>query len=282
MNRLHLSPALVFLILLGIQAEQPSIAADVLCDYKYAGGVPSELVAHAWWPSGFRPSPVTCYRGHIHGVIEKGDYEKVRAFYRANHPGLGSFSLDSPGGDVEEALKIGRLFRKYLLSVWARYGLAGKGTLPYHNNTQQLPCHATLPTGTCTCASACALVWLGGVARDGVVWLHRPRTDDQLFRKLPAAEASQVYRAALDTIVAYLREMEAPTPVIDAMISTGSAEVTLVNSSMYGLERVPSIAEWVDAVCGSFTEQECDRLIRLQLYYFDNKLPRTRPSFTRR
>jgi hypothetical protein len=47
MNRLHLSPALVFLILLGIQAEQPSIAADVLCDYKYAGGVPSELVAHA-------------------------------------------------------------------------------------------------------------------------------------------------------------------------------------------------------------------------------------------
>jgi hypothetical protein len=51
----------------------------------------------------------------LNGQISKGDYEKVATFFKAYHPD--QFVLNSPGGDVEEALKIGRLFRKYLIST---------------------------------------------------------------------------------------------------------------------------------------------------------------------
>ena len=115
MRRPHLSAALAFLTILlysGVEARRPLIAADVLVrDFEVC-----RRGARTCSPSmvAIRISPERigmCQRGRIHGVVEKGDYEKVRAFYRANHPILDIFSLVSPGGDVEEALKIGQLFR---------------------------------------------------------------------------------------------------------------------------------------------------------------------------
>jgi hypothetical protein len=52
---------------------------------------------------------VTCTTGYLSGQIFKGDYEKVATLLAANQPFLNVFALDSPGGDVDEALKIGRL-----------------------------------------------------------------------------------------------------------------------------------------------------------------------------
>jgi len=58
-----------------------------------------------------------CASGFIHGVISVGDYEKVRSFYIMNHRALGSFNLASPGGDVNEAIKIGRLMMLVSIGV---------------------------------------------------------------------------------------------------------------------------------------------------------------------
>src|SRR5262245_8350862 len=49
----------------------------------------------------------------LRGEIAKGDYEKV--VKSLIYPWTYMFKLVSPGGDVDEALKIGRLFRKYLI-----------------------------------------------------------------------------------------------------------------------------------------------------------------------
>jgi hypothetical protein len=65
------------------------------------------------------PTESACLRGFISGPIERGDYEKVRTLSRENHPFLAAFTLASPGGDVAEAIKIGRLFRKYLIAALA-------------------------------------------------------------------------------------------------------------------------------------------------------------------
>jgi hypothetical protein len=73
-----------------------------------------------YFTSGRKPVPnVNCPAGLLNGQIVKGDYEKVVAFLRANHPFGETFHLISPGGDVHEALKIGRLFRRYLISTYA-------------------------------------------------------------------------------------------------------------------------------------------------------------------
>jgi hypothetical protein len=103
------------------------------------------------------------------------------------------------------------------------------------------------------------------VQRYGSVGLHRPRTDDQAFKALSPADASVVYRQMLRTVARYLEEMETPRQLIDAMVATGSAEIQWIDASQDGLERPPSIAEWEDASCGSFTAEENDTYLHLMM-----------------
>lgn len=107
-------------------------------------------------------------------------------------------------------------------------------------------------SGRCICASACALIWFGAVGRYGSVGLHRPRTDDPYFKALDPTAAADAYRRALNSIRQYLDEMEEPKPMIEAMVSTGSADIKWVNADD-DLDRPPSLAEWEDANCGGFS-----------------------------
>lgn len=115
----------------------PVRAAEIGCDADYLHNLPQEKAAKLW-PSGRRPKLgvkgvppgfaldppqgaattwPTCSVGYIRGEIEPGDYEKVLGFYRDNHPFLHHFKLQSRGGDVEEAIKIGRLLRSYQVTA---------------------------------------------------------------------------------------------------------------------------------------------------------------------
>ena len=108
--------------------------------------------------------------GLLSGDIVKGDYERVATFLDAHRPKM--FALNSNGGDVDEALKIGRLFRKFLVLTL-------------------VPTKSSYCGGEdCTCASACALIWFGGVNRGGTVGLHRPRPTDPMFGKLSPVDAT--------------------------------------------------------------------------------------------
>ena len=222
----------------------PSQAAEISC-HKFYEGV-SELGGTMGqigfdkegtrknWPSERMPTTVTCLSGFLSGQIVKGDYDKVAAFLRAHHPFLVSFTLNSPGGDADEAMRIGRLFRKYLITTF---------------------------NGD-TCASACALIWFGGVERLGTVGVHRPQINDPMFRGLSPAEASTAYRRALAMIAAYLDEMEVPKSIIELMVATSSNDIRWVDS-LYNIElyRPPSIAEWADASCGSSADFLCEVLL---------------------
>lgn len=177
----------------------------------------------------------TCVAGLLSGEIRAGDYEKVRAFVSANSSTLVSFWLNSPGGSVEEALKIGRLFRKYLVQT----------AVPLDEGPA---CNYS----SCNCVSACALIWFGGVARVGIVGLHRYTFANDAFKRLSAADASTEYRQGWADILAYLTEMEVPNSIIEAMASTSSNDIRWVGAGEPGLDRPPSIAEWVDASCGPF------------------------------
>ena len=166
----------------------------------------------------------------------------MRSFYRQNHPFLNSFTVASEGGDVSEAIKIGLLFRKYLLTAFAPRRI----TSPRGSETFiTLGEHCV----NCVCASACALIWFAAVERNGTVGLHRPRTDDPDFKRLDPPAAAAAYRRVLNGIREYLDQMEVPMPMIEAMVATGSADIKWVNADD-DLERPPSLAEWEDASCG--------------------------------
>jgi hypothetical protein len=175
-----------------------------------------------------------CQFAWIGGEIHRGDYEKLKRFFADNLPALEIISLSSSGGSVTEALLMGRLVRKYLVRTSTHVSMSNGrwDTLPQYR-----------------CASACALIWFGGVIREGSVGLHRPRIDDPDYRTLPPIRASEVYRKVLSDVSQYLDEMEVPRPLIDAMIATASTEIRWVDAPEEKLERPPSFAEWMDARC---------------------------------
>jgi hypothetical protein len=73
-------------------------------------------------PDAYLANSMSC-SGLLSGDIVKGDYERVATFLDAHRPKM--FALNSHGGDVDEALKIGRLFRKFLILTLAGCGKTG-------------------------------------------------------------------------------------------------------------------------------------------------------------
>ena len=164
-----------------------------------------------------------CGSALLRGKIVKGDYERVRSFIYFFS--TTKFILASPGGDVDEALKIGRLFRKHLILADAPWRKPD-GSIWIYGLDRTAPCRGQ----NCTCASACAFIWFGAVERDGTVGLHRPYIDDPMFAGLPPAEASIRYRQMLDSVVRYLNEMEVPKSIIESMTATSSGDIRWVDT----------------------------------------------------
>ncbi len=211
-----------------------------------------------------------CNEAFLHGEIVKGDYNKVALFYTRSYPYLGSMDLQSPGGDVIEAIKIGRLLRKYLITAHAPFHIDDdiKPKLNLDDGVSKLlsgldeslinltvisaTSYTNLCSGReCVCASSCALIFFGSPNRLGSVGLHRPIIDDPEFKKLSPAEAERAYKPVLALISQYLEEMEVPKALIEAMIATSSSDIHWVGATGKGIDRSPSFAEWQDANCGS-------------------------------
>jgi hypothetical protein len=204
-----------------------------------------------------------CSAAFLNGEIVKGDYDKVVSLFARFHPYIDNIYLQSPGGDVIEAIKIGRLLRKYYIDVLSPYHVSSdnyhllenpsdaesKNDLThFHNKILSEICKGE----GCICASACALIFFGAPMRSGSVGLHRPIIDDPAFKALSPTEAESVYKPALTAISLYLEEMEVPKEFVEVMIATSSHGIRWITSE--NIKRSPSFAEWADANCGPYDQ----------------------------
>lgn len=147
----------------------------------------------------------------IRGEIKKGDYQKLRSIYLNSPYAPPILYLDSPGGDVGEAMKMGQLVR--LLQI------------------------QTFVTKDKICASACFFIFLGGAGRlavgavdgyaiplgfaTGYVGLHRP------YFQAPSGSDESLNRqtAAMKRVRAYLESYLVPGRLIDLMMSRPSNDI---------------------------------------------------------
>jgi hypothetical protein len=187
----------------------------------------------------FDDIPVPCVEGLLRGQIVGGDYENVVRLFRDSHPVLRKFSLISPGGSVEEAIRIGRLFRKYAITARAPFRFFNGSFEAFGPHAATLLCAGSSES---VCASACVLIWFGAVDRWGTVGLHRPHADDPAFRAMTPSEASVAYGRMLDSVRKYLDEMEVPKQLIESMVATGSAEIRWADAVEDNVRRPH--AEW--------------------------------------
>lgn len=135
--------------------------------------------------------------------------------------------LNSQGGDVTAALRIGRILRANNAQVWVQ----GE------------------------CSSACIFVLASGVDRNVIpesrIGLHRPYFEQSRFADLPAGEAKKLYADLIAECRSYLRDMGMDDKLLDSMLRIPSQDVryiSLTESKDLGLRgKDPAYAEWARA-----------------------------------
>jgi hypothetical protein len=167
--------------------------AGKLCSYKISGVITRQDIQTA---------------AHIPDEIPKGSTLRV--------------VLDSPGGDVDAAIAIGRMLR-------------GRGALAH-----------ILPQGLC--ASACVLLLAGAtnriVAAGARVGVHRLYTASTSHKNYDALQLE--YRQLESKVKGYLREMNVPETLYDAMMQFPSENIHFLSRSeleSYHLNAMDYVAE---------------------------------------
>lgn len=148
----------------------------------------------------------------IEGEIRKGDHEKLLSAILEKGIEFRKVFLASNGGDVEEAIKIGRLVRSlsYSTEVGKRFG-------------DKRFCDKIVDQKNCMCASACTLIYLSGVKRSGdSLSVHRVYLNHDSLKRL-SLEESRYVSEYLETLTSeYLTEMGAPLSYVEIMSSAAS------------------------------------------------------------
>jgi hypothetical protein len=139
---------------------------------------------------------------YIRGTIEAGDSERIESILRAaGPPAIAIVRIDSDGGDVQAAMSLGRVLRKYKKTVAVESGDR--------------------------CASACVFILAGAVNRivAGDVVIHRP----YLVKDLPgSAGYDEIYKRTEQLIRAYFAEMNIPEGLVDRMLAVPPAKGELL------------------------------------------------------
>ena len=198
----------------------------------------------------------------VEGDIQPGDALQVEnaviTFDIVNEPRVARFIyLRSKGGDVGEAMKIGTFVRRLRLETEAPTQLQG------HSETSSWVSPSDKSNNIC--ASACFLIYAGGVERHGnLLALHRPYFPIYTGSKLSDLQHEAAERQAIAKVRQYLKNMEIDDFFIDKLISTNSQDayyVTLWETDEHHLSQiVPSLEEAVLTRCTPVTAEEAHRV----------------------
>jgi hypothetical protein len=218
----------------------------------------------------------------LFGQIEEGDAARFASeVEKANKRGLhvDRLSLVSIGGDVGEALEIGRLVRKYGIFTKSptpvekyevgqkirriRYRLCDGGLLispPIVSNRDGLKyVEGARVMPECICASACSLIWFAGLLKYGEIGVHR-----SYFSQIPDDVDFENYSKSLDrshsAIASYLSEMRVPYFVIDRVNNTTSDDIYFFRTKgTYDDNdpKSPPLLETDDALFGEYLMAKC-------------------------
>jgi hypothetical protein len=213
------------------------------------------------------------YSVQLEGKIESGDYERLRSIADElslnirNNPRQAFhvvLHLYSPGGELAEAIKIGRLVRslRWMTTAPQNYSdpserkrEAGKLKEP---NTNYM------------CASACFFIFAAGIERYGgyrshiaplILGIHRPYLSDMDLKAMSSTGAMTSAGNIRTVVDNYLKEMSVPAKYADLMFSVPKDSIQWLTAADVSELRgfVPELQDWVDARCDTRTGIEKTR-----------------------
>ena len=197
------------------------------------------------------------------GPIERGDAAKVSRLLVQD---LGSahfwsgISLNSPGGDVEEAFKIALLVKA--AAIWTD---AAESPEAYFNAIRR---EGGRTVHFYTCASACFIVMVAGSERrprigkgEGRIGIHRPFFDASFYRTSSIAEIQSRQTLAMERMRSFLAAEGVSTRLIDEMMIRPSTDVHWLALDEYEREvgfQSPWWEELTNATCPAIPKDPPD------------------------
>jgi hypothetical protein len=209
----------------------------------------------------------------IEGPIEHGDFDKFIRLVKENQGRINGVALFSPGGDFEEAMRIGHALR--VLDLESMVPSLNDRGLPLCGTTDILP--KPKDPKNCIAASAAFFIHIGAVERSGLhIVVHRPYFGSKAFGKLPEREAKKAFNALQDVSKAYMDEMGVPKRVQEDVLGTASDQGLVLDEKTvrtYFLGTLPYYHEWIRSRCGQLTDQESQRLEEYTQRIVSNRNP---------
>jgi hypothetical protein len=194
----------------------------------------------------------------VEGEIVPGDAQKLLGFYGKYGDMISPVYLRSKGGDVAEAMKMGRIIRRLRLETSVPVWDTGKAPIDQIKVDHQ---------ENMVCASACFLAYAGGAIRFGnYLALHRPFLPREEARKLSDAEYELAQKEMMPKVKAYLADMDIDQYWIDRMFSANSQEYYMPtwneadNKVHHLMDMVPSLEEVVLSKCNE--DPNADKKLR--------------------
>ncbi|SHI99720.1 hypothetical protein SAMN05444000_104132 [Shimia gijangensis] len=190
----------------------------------------------------------TCIRGNsetcfvlLEGTIDKGLTERFEKFVEDEGVEGNRLIINSPGGNLAEALKFGRLLRD-----WEWNTRVGSSEGMFRNSDGSLDLHGLedYPPGG-RCESACAYVFMGGVNRvmhsDSLIGFHRFKAAGQTID----GESAQAISGQL---ISYILEMGVDARVFVVASAENSQSMYHVDAEQareYDLVTPPGYAPFI-------------------------------------
>lgn len=196
------------------------------------------------------------YGIYMVGEITAGDYDRFVSVLKTRGAQPFILFLRSGGGNVPEAMKIGRLVRRLSGSVQAPGGSAQEFNRASCADEEKLIGKA-IP---CICASACTLIFFAGIFRVGLeIYIHSIAFEKNMFGSLSPADAARAYKETMQQIKTYLSDMDVSDKYYYMMTQTASSGLVRVplagEKDFNGF--TPAFREWIIAKCGVPASQSC-------------------------
>jgi hypothetical protein len=188
------------------------------------------------------------------GAIEQGDADKMlHAIAGFEQPVL-SIMFASPGGDLQEGLKISAILNASLIRVDTPTWRVTKKSGGYCWDDE------VENDANCMCYSTCALIWLSAIHRsmEGRIGIHRPYYPREQFGRLSANDAEASYANLTVWLGQYLANEGVPQHVVEQVLSTPSTQIHELEPSEMALtppER-PFLFELLDSKCSQSVDRQ--------------------------
>ncbi len=156
----------------------------------------------------------------LEGKIEAGDFEKFKNFI-FNGEKTTEIYLASPGGDLNEAMKIGLLVRA--LKLWTV--VPSKALTNQKHDLAVARRDLKDPKTDYMCASACFFIFVAGIHRSSddlgpaILGIHRPFLAANDLSRLNIDQTTAADDRARTTVENYLKQMGVPSKYAENMYS---------------------------------------------------------------